>query len=193
MTSSRPLAAGLVALLICAACGTPLEKKLSVAEAALEAARRAEAPLYAPEAYARATQALETARAEVQKQARTSWLSKDDDVALALVASAKAAGREAVTQAIWNRDDARLETEVLINGARKEIASARHAFDGSAATEPPTDALEQDLERAEGRLFEAQRAFDQGDYRDARRIAEKAKDVADSAVSRVSLPASMRE
>jgi hypothetical protein len=187
MNRSRRLAASALALLLAlavAACARHAEEKLAAAEGALEAARRAEAPAYAPEAYARAERALETAREELRVQAERSLFARDYDRALELVAQAKAAGREATTQAVWNRDDARLEAEGVVYGARQALASARRDAASFVAGGTSVGLSGADLERAEASLSAAERALDAGDYRSATSSAERAQSWARGAAPR---------
>jgi len=59
---------GVAALVILSACAKPPIKEIATAEAALENARAAEAPTYAPETFKSAEQMLAQAKAEMQKK-----------------------------------------------------------------------------------------------------------------------------
>jgi len=68
MFGSLLVTLGVAALVIISACAKPPIKEVATAEAALEKARTAEAPTYAPETFKSAEQMLAQAKAEMQKK-----------------------------------------------------------------------------------------------------------------------------
>ncbi|MCX5867244.1 MAG: peptidoglycan-associated lipoprotein Pal [Proteobacteria bacterium] len=68
MFGSLAITLGVAALVILSACAKPPIKEIATAEAALEKARSAEAPTYAPETFKSAEQMLTQAKTEMQKK-----------------------------------------------------------------------------------------------------------------------------
>jgi hypothetical protein len=128
-------------------CGRPdpPSEELAAAKAALEAARGVQADTYAPEAWQRATQALETAEGELEKQSRLTIRRYDN--ARNLLRDAKEAAETAMHAAGAGRDAAKQEAESGVEQLGEALAEAeRIAAELESCTRNPA-ILKNEVER----------------------------------------------
>jgi len=167
-------------------CAKAPEDLAGRAAAALEAARTAGAPEYAPEAWRAADDALVRARTDSEAQSKRFALVrkyKATEVlyqeALRLAKLAESAATEARTRA---RDDA----DALLVAVRQQLADARSLLDSDKGrallvaprSGPALEQLRTEIEDLERSLATIDRAIESGDYAEALRMGEAARDQA---------------
>ena len=155
-------------------------------EQALEAARTAGAPEYAPEAWRAADDAFARARTEAQAQSKRFALIRKYkaaevlyEEALQLANRARSAAEEAKTRA---HDDA----DALLVAVRQQLAGARALLDSEKGrallvaprSGPALEQLRTELEDLERNLSGIDRAIVSGDFAEALRMGQAARDQA---------------
>ena len=110
-----------VGLVLClalgiAGCAKPPTEELNAAQAALDAAKKAEADVYAPETYRQAKNALDGANAKVEQ--------KDYEGAKASAIQARDLAGQATSQAETGKRQTRDEAQALINRVASGLSDA---------------------------------------------------------------------
>jgi hypothetical protein len=115
-------------------CGRVPEAAVEAARAAVAEAVKAEAPLYAPDAYARAEDSLKSLDGEIAAQAKKSAISRSYKLAAARAAQATAAARQAVTDAAAGREDMRASLGRLAADGERRLADVEARLNQAPAS-----------------------------------------------------------
>lgn len=153
----------LLLLLLVSGCAKPPTEEIEAAKAAIEAAKAAEADVYAPNEFGAAQSALADAEAKVG--------NKKYDLAKTSAIQAKEKADAAVTAAGPAKAKAKAEAEQQLTEARAAVTEVK----GMIETAPPKadlGTLKTDVEQVETGLTEADAAYNREDYKGA---ASKAK------------------
>jgi len=160
-------------------CAKAPTQELADAKAALETAVKAEANVYAAEAYKTINDSLEAAQAEIQAQDSKFTLFRNYDRAKAMLEVVKTASAEAVQQTAVNKEKVRAEADTLIQQAtaaieqaKKKLAKAPRGKEGKMVMLT----FQNDLKTLEAELNMAKQSQEQGQYMVAR---DKSKSVLD--------------
>jgi len=151
-------------------CAKPPTQELDAAQAALDSAKKAEADVYAPDAYRSAKSTLDEARSKVDQ--------KDYEGAKASAVQAKELADRASSQAETGKRQTRDEAQALVNRLSSGIGDARTALDGAPrgkGADGDLDQLRSDLAQAESSLGAAKSSLNGGKYKDALTQAQSAE------------------
>jgi hypothetical protein len=169
----------MLTLVLFSGCAKAPTQELDDAKAALETAVKAEANVYAAEAYKAVSDSLEAAQAEIETQNSKFGLFRNYDRAKALLEGVKSASAEATQQAAVNKEKVRAEADTLIQQAvitielaKKKLAKAPKGKEGKMVMMT----FQNDLQTIESELNVAKQSQEQGQYMVAR---DKAKTVLD--------------
>jgi maltodextrin utilization protein YvdJ len=168
----------MLALGLCA-CSQAPQQEIDSAKAALEAARALEK--YAPEAFQKASDALNTAMAEVEAQNGKFALMRSYSQATELLAKAVEAANQAKAAGEAKREEVKKSAETLIQEAQTALDAAKAAVETAPkgkGSEADIAAMKADLEAQSTALMEAQSAFSAGDYLSAQSKSESVKTMA---------------
>ena len=167
------LIAALLIALPLAACAVP-EEDVRNAENALEQATEAEAPVYAPEAFAAARDTLGAAKAEIAAQREKVLVTRSYDDARALLAEAEEQAVAAQETAAEEKERVRFEASQSLESARSGVDDLRGLLTELAECPRQPKGFSGDLERLAGQadaiedeLATAQDTFDAGDLHTA--------------------------
>ncbi|MFT5365325.1 MAG: hypothetical protein ACI8V2_000262 [Candidatus Latescibacterota bacterium] len=148
--------------LVVAGCAKPPTQELDAAKSALEAAKAAEAEIYAPDTYRSATNAMNDANAKVEQ--------KDYEGAKTSAVQAKEFADRAKSEADTNKRQTRDEAQAIINRVASGLSDAQTSLAtaprGKGADED-LDQLNADLGQAEANLSTARSSLNGGKYKDA--------------------------
>jgi len=156
--------------LVAVSCAKPPTQELDAAQAALDAAKTAEADIYAPDTYRSAKTTLDDARAKVDQ--------KDYEGAKASAVQAKELAGQASSQADTNKRQTRDEAQALVNRLSSGVADARTALDGAPrgkGVDEDLDQLRADLGQAETSLTAGKNSLNAGKFKDALTQAQAAE------------------
>lgn len=162
-----------------ASCAQAPQQEIESAQAALEAARPLEK--YSPEAFKQASDALNTAMAEVEAQNGKFALTRSYSQAKELLAQASEAANKAKAAGEAKREEVKKTAEVLWQEAQTALDAAKAAVETAPrgkGTEADIAAMKADLDAQATALDEAQAAFRSGDYLTAQSKAESVKTMA---------------
>ncbi len=151
-------------------CAQPPEEELKAAQAALDSAKKAEADIYAPDAYRTAKSTLDDARAKVEQ--------KDYDAAKAGAIRAKDQADQATALAGTNKQNTRNEAQALVNRLSTGLTEARATLNKAPrgkGADGDLDQLSSDLGQAEASLGEAKNSLSAGKAKDALAQAKSAE------------------
>jgi len=168
---SRYLMLVILLTLTVAGCASRPDAELTAASDALEAARSAEANLYAESEFTASAQAIEAARQEIAAQGESFALTRDYSRALELIAEAETQATTAASAAAINREQTIREVQALIEETATSIETTRLALeDAPSGKDSQADlaALRADMESLSADLDQARELFDSGDYVGAR-------------------------
>lgn len=160
-------------------CAKAPTQELADAKAAVEAAVKAEANVYAAEAYKTVSDSLEAAQAEIQAQDSKFSLFRNYDRAKAILEVVKTTSAEASQQAAVNKETVRVEADTLIQQATTAIEQAKKKLSKAPKGKEGKMVMltfQNDLKTIEGELTVAKQSQEQGQYMAAR---DKAKTVLD--------------
>ena len=155
-------------------CAQPPEEEINAAQAALDGAKKAEADIYAPEAYAAAKQALDDSRSKVEQE--------DYEGAKASALRAKEQADQAKSLADAAKPKVRDEAQALIARLTPVLSDAKSAS-GNA---PQGKGADEDLDQLRSDLGQAEASL--GSARTTCRFREVPKGSSSRAVSK-GLPA----
>jgi len=165
--------------LVLAACSQMPTVDVDAAKHALDEARNAQAAEYAPQAWTAAQDADAKLEAELDAQSQRWSALRSYTVARQLAVDTKAAADRSRDEAVAGKDKAKDEASTMMAQAREESSRANAAV-GSAphgkGTEADLASLKSDATSIDGTLQEMQRAFDAGDYINAKVKAQAAID-----------------
>lgn len=166
------LTVGLVLSLALAfvSCAQPPEEELKAAQTALDSAKRAEADVYAPDAYRSAESTLKDARAKVEQ--------KDYEVAKTAAIRAKEQADQAKSLGETNKQNTRNEAQTLINRLSTGLTDSRTALNNAPrgkGADSDLDQLSSDLGQAEASLSSARNSLVASKFKDALNQAKTAE------------------
>ncbi|HEX6853343.1 MAG TPA: hypothetical protein VF139_18240 [Candidatus Polarisedimenticolaceae bacterium] len=170
-----------LALLALTGCSQAPVKEIDAAKASLEAARQAQAPDYAPDAWNTATGTEAALEAELKAQEQKVALFRSYDRVTALAAELDRAGQAASQEAVAKKESMKTEVAALLDRAAAEIASAQKAVAEAPrgkGTEADLAGLRTDAASLDAQLKEARTAFDAGDFVSAKAKADAVIDAA---------------
>lgn len=179
MSKFTYLLAVLILALGLGACAQAPQQEIDGAKAALEAARALEK--YVPEVFKQASDALNTAMAEVEAQNGKFALMRSYDQAKQLLAQATESANKAKAAGEAKREEVKKAAEALIQEAQTALDAAKAAVETAPrgkGTEADIAAMKADLEAQATALTEAQSAFSSGDYLAAQSKADSVKTMA---------------
>jgi hypothetical protein len=165
----------LVALiLVVGGCARAPQQQVGEAEQALRTAESQGAEQYAPEELARAREAMEQLRAELQEQEGRFSLLRNYNRAQSLAREVVNAAQEATTRAAAATARLRSEVSGMIDEARASLRTAREGVGRVAGALRAS--LQSRLDAAESRIAQAEAGLDQGGFDEARRNAAAARE-----------------
>jgi hypothetical protein len=177
------------ALLMLSACAQPPQEAIDGANAALESARTAEAPEYAPEAWQLAQDANSSAMAEIQAQNEKFSMLRSYDTATQLLDKATQAANAAATEATTAREEAKRNAEALIEEAQVALDAAKAALESAPrgkGTQADIMAMQAEVEAMTASLAAAREAVASGKYRAAESGATSVRDQANAIAADIS-------
>ncbi len=167
------MALGLLAL----GCAKVPQEAVTAARSAVDSARVAEAPLYAPEQFRAASDSLEAAMTEIEKQNSKNMFTRKYDLAEQRLISARGMAESSVRMAAENKARVMAESaesitmlEAAIAEAKALIEKAPRGKDGAAVLE----AMKGEIAAVEQALVTAQASRAAADYFGARDTARAA-------------------
>jgi len=175
-----PFVAVLV-LLVAVGCAKAPQESIDAAKAELDKATQAQADVWAGSEYQAAKQAMDAAQAEVDGQSQK-WI-KNYDKATELLNTAKAEATKAADAAAANKEQTRKDAEAAIADADAALQTAQASLKAAPRTKDSKADLElfdNDLKGLATTLDEAKAAQGSGDYKKALEQATSAKDKASS-------------
>ena len=158
------------------------------AKQALDRARDAQAPEYAPEAWNAANDAQARLDAELDAQKNKTALFRSYSKSKDLAAEVKSSAERASELASTGKEKAKAEATTLISQARDEYALAEKALASAPrgkGTEADLASLKSGVTGIDSTLSEMQRAFDAGDYLTAKTKAQAAIDASRQIVKEI--------
>jgi hypothetical protein len=162
-----------------AGCAKVPQDVIDGAQAALQAAKTAEADRYLPEQYNAAKSALDAAMAEVETQNGKFFLFRSYKKAGEMLAAATTAAQEAQNGVAARKEEIRQEAEALIPQVPEAIKQAQALMkkaprgkEGKAALQ----AIQNDLTLVEASMEQANTAMQNADYLTARDKAKASLD-----------------
>ena len=178
-------------LVLCAAlagCAQSPVAEIDGAKQALDRARDAQAPDYAPEAWTAANDAQARLDAELDAQKNKNALFRSYTKAKELASEVKTSAEQAVTLASTGKEKAKTDAATLMSQARDEYAIAEKALASAPkgkGTEADLASLKGNVTGIDGTLAEMQRAFDAGDFIGAKTKAQAAIDASREIVKEI--------
>ncbi len=174
------LVAAVAVLALVGGCAkAPDQARIDAVKAALQAAKTAEADRYVPQQYNAASDSLNAAMAEIEKQNSKFALFRKYAVASRLLQAAEEKAKEAEQAAIAKKEEVKNEATGLIQQVteavketKKLLAKAPRGKEGRQALE----LIENDINVVDNTIAEATAAMDKGDYLTARDKAKAALD-----------------
>jgi hypothetical protein len=167
--------------LVLAACSQMPTVDVDAAKHALDEARNAQAADYAPQAWTAAQDADAKLEAELDAQSQKWAALRSYSVARQLAVDTKAAADRCRDEAVAGKEKAKDEASTLMAQAREESSRANAAVSSAPrgkGTEADLASLKTDATSIDTTLQDMQRAFDAGDYINAKVKAQAAIDAA---------------
>lgn len=178
----------LLALVALAGCASVPTEEVASADEAMEVARAAEAPDYAPEAWAAVEDHREQLETELAAQQEEFTLTRSYERARTLATETKELAEQAATAARSGKEKAAEDAAAAIAEAtrlREEVEQLlEHAPRGKDAT-ADLAVLSSDAGSTASTIEEAQRSYDAGEYLDAQVKAEEARRVLEDIKSQI--------
>jgi len=169
----------LLTLVLFSGCAKAPTQELDAAKVALENAVKAEASVYAADAYKALSDSLEAAQAEIQTQDAKFGLFRNYDRAKKLLEGVTTASAEVAQQAAVNKEKVRVEADTLLKQAasalelaKKKLAKAPRGKEGKMVMMT----FQNDLQTLASELTAATQSQAQGQYMVAR---DQAKTILD--------------
>lgn len=181
MTPKKIAILTLLSLLL--ACAQRPEEELEGARKALDAARAAEAPTYAPEEFEAAENALRQAESEIEAQDDSFAPTRSYDRASELLSQARAAAQEATSASTANKENVSRQAQGAIEEAEEAIETAADALERAPrgkGTTADLEAMEATLETSRGSLSRARRHLEEERFMDALNEAKSAAERAET-------------
>ncbi|MCK4558863.1 MAG: hypothetical protein KAV45_03695 [Calditrichia bacterium] len=155
-------------------CDDVPQQEIDDANAALDAAKKAEADMYVPDKYNAAKQALDRAMAVVKEE--ESAMFSNFDEAKNLLATAKTAADEAAAAAPAKKEEVKQAAESALAGIQAEVATTQKMWRSAPRGKGTREALQlikEEIARTEAMQSEVQAALDGGDYLAAQQKAQE--------------------
>jgi len=162
-----------VLALMLVGCAKYPQADIDAAQAALTAAKQAEADRYVPDMYNAAQKTLNDALALADKE-KQAWFSNYDE-ALKLVASAKEAAGNAANAVAAKKDEVKKATEELLAKVPEEVKNAKKMWTKAPrgkGTREALAAIKADIETQEKAVDEVNAALTSGDFLTAQQKAQ---------------------
>ena len=175
------LSLALALAVVAAGCAQAPKVDVDAAQHALEDARMAKAPDYAPEAWNAAQDAEAKLQAELDAQQKTWAVARSYSTARQLAVVAKDQAEKAAQDAVAGKEKAKADATTLMAQARDQAKLANDAVAAAPrgkSTEADLASLKSDSTAIGTTLDEMQKAFDGGDYVGAKSKAQAAIDAA---------------
>lgn len=169
-------------------CANPPTKALDDARTAMEAARTAQAPDYAPETWNTATDLENKLAAEAAAQEKRFPLFRSYTNTETLAAQVKETADQAASEAVAGKERARGEADTLMTQAHAAYDAAKKALDSAPkgkGSEADVASLRTDSGGIETTLQEMQHAYDAGNFLEAKTKAQAAIDAAERIQSEI--------
>lgn len=169
--SSAIVALALIMLVV--GCSKAPEVQMKASEEAIQGAQLAEAEQYAPAVYRQALDSLNAAKAEVQKQDSKFSLFRKYGQAEQMLVSSQRLAEQAQTEAVAEKEQARLRDSVLIANVESLLATAK----ADLASAPKGKGTRAELELMKNELTAADTAYATAvsDYQAGKYLAAEAK------------------
>jgi hypothetical protein len=167
--------------LVLAGCAQAPSADLDAATHAVDEARQAQAAEYAPQTWAAAQDAQSKLQIELDAQKERWSMLRSYTVTRQLAQDTKAAADRSRDEAIAGKDKAKNDASTLMAQAREEVGRAHMAVTTAPkgkGTEADLASLKSDAGTIDDTLNEMQKAFDDGNYNDAKAKAQAAIDAA---------------
>jgi len=164
-----------------AGCSAAPTADVDAAKHAMEEARQAQAPEYAPQAWTAAQDADSKLQVELDAQQKRWAPLRSYTVAKQLASDAKTAAERSKAEAVTGMETMKTEVSTMMAQARDEAAKAHSAVDTAPkgkGTEADLASMKTDATSIDDTLAEMQRAFDAGNYIEAKTKAQAAIDAA---------------
>ena len=190
-----PAAACLAVLLVFAGCAKAPQEEIQAARQAVDTARSAGAGDYAPESLRRAEELMAQLDTELQAQQQKVAFTRSYKEANRLALEARHAADQAGIDAATGKETERTQAQALLGEARTAIDSARGLLASAPAgkgAQVEIEAMRSDLAAAEMKLGEAERAWEEGRFREAHTQADAAKSVATQIVNDITSAKTMQ-
>ena len=171
-----------------AGCAQSPVAEIDGAKQALDRARDAQAPDYAPEAWTAANDAQARLDAELDAQKNKNALFRSYGKAKELATEVKSSAERATELASTGKEKAKTEAATLMSQARDEHALAEKALESAPkgkGTEADLASLKGNVTTIDGTLEEMQKAFDAGDFIGAKTKAQAAIDASREIVKEI--------
>jgi len=171
-----------------AGCAQSPVAEIDGAKQALDRARDAQAPDYAPDAWTAANDAQTRLDAELDAQQHRNSLFRSYTKAKELASEVKSSAERATELAASGKEKAKTEAATLMSQARDEYSLADKALTSAPrgkGTEADLASLKGNVTSIDGTLAEMQRAFDAGDYLTAKTKAQAAIDASRDIVKEI--------
>jgi hypothetical protein len=181
--------------LVLAGCAQAPNADIDAATHAVDEARQAQAAEYAPQSWAAAQDAQSKLQAELDAQKDRWSMMRTYTVARQLAQDTKSAADRSRDEAIAGKETAKNDASTMMAQAREEVTRAQTAVTTAPkgkGTEADLASLKSDAGTIDGTLAEMQKAFDDGNYNEAKAKAQAAIDAAKRIQSEVENAKSQR-
>lgn len=184
-----------LALLAIAGCSKPPEQEIQAAQAALDAARQAEAEEYVPDAFRVASDSLNAAMAAKQEQDSKFALFRSYGKSKEMFIGAKALAENAATQAAAEKERVRQEVMTMITQAQAAIDTTTAVLAKAPkgkGNKAEIDLIKNDLAGVQAQFEEAKNDFNAGKYKVAKSKVEAVIARANSLVTEIQTAAAKK-
>jgi len=167
--------------LVLAGCAQAPNVDIDAANHAIDEARQAQAADYAPQSWTAAQDAQSKLQIELNAQEHRWAPLRTYTVARQLAQDTKSAADRSRDEAVAGKEQAKTETAAIMTQARDEVARAHAAVSTAPrgkGTEADLASLKSDATSIDDTLAAMQKAFDDGNYVDAKAKAQAAIDAA---------------
>jgi hypothetical protein len=166
---------------VLAGCAQAPSTDIDAANHAVDEARQAQAAEYAPQSWAAAQDTQSKLQIELDAQGQRWSMLRTYTVARQLAQDTKTAADRSRDEAIAGKDRAKNEASTLMAQAREEVGRANTAVTTAPkgkGTEADLASMKSDAGSLDDTLAEMQKAFDDGNYNEAKAKAQAAIDAA---------------
>jgi len=185
-----------LALLAIAGCSKPPEAEMQAAQAAIDAARTAEAEQYVPDVFRVSSDTLNAANAAKQEQDSKFALFRSYGKSKEMFIRAKALADNAATEAAAEKERVRVQVEGLITQAQAAIDSASAALAKAPkgkGNKAEIELIKNDLAGLGAQFEEAKNNYTAGKYLVARSKVEAVTQKANSIINEIGMAAAKKK